>query len=168
MHREGHIGVALLVYAPLALIAAAVGYREAALLGGLAMAGLAMVPDLDMQVPFVPHRGPTHTVHFAGLTAFVGAAAGLLVGLPQGLLAGLGFGLFGGVIGGLSILAHIFADALTPMGVAPFALFGGKTYSYDLARASNPIANYGLLGLGGAGSLGALVLGTKIHSMLGV
>lgn len=53
----------------LAVVVAAVGYQDAALLGGIAMAGLSMVPDLIISVPFVPHRGPTHTVHYAGLAA---------------------------------------------------------------------------------------------------
>ena len=76
MHKEGHIGAALLVYAPLGFVTAVVATLDCAVLGALAAAALAMVPDLDMRVPGIKHRGVTHTVHFA-----------VAVGLSVGLLA---------------------------------------------------------------------------------
>jgi len=65
MHREGHYGVALLAYAPIAFLLLEAGLTELALAGGAIFVGGAMLPNLDMRVPFVKPQGITHTVWFA-------------------------------------------------------------------------------------------------------
>lgn len=57
------------------------------------------------------------------------------------------------------------ADALTPAGVRPFAPYRDGFYSYDLARASNPIANYALLAVGVLAAGGALAVGNAIAGL---
>lgn len=156
MHREGHIGAALLFYAPVGLAVALVTSVEVAVFGAIVPAALAMVPDLDMRVPGVQHRGITHTVHFAVAVGVVLAVAGVALGWSNGPLAAAGLGLFGGVVGTLTMLSHIAADALTPAGVDPFRR--GETVTYDVARARNPVANYGLLALGAVACLLAAAL----------
>lgn len=148
MHREGHVGMALLVQAPVTFLLAAVGAPDLAFLSAAAAAGLAMAPDVDLRVPLVPHRGPTHTVWFA-LTVGVGLAAlGFATGLSRGPLVALGLGALGFLTGGLAVLSHLLADALTPAGVAPLAPLDGTVHSLSVARASNPVANKLLLGVG--------------------
>lgn len=147
MHREGHVGAALLAYAPVGAVVVAAGADELALAGGAAVVGLAMLPDADQKLPFVAHRGPTHTVHFAAVVGALLGVVGVVVGAAGGLAAALVLGAFGAAVGTVTILSHIAADALTPMGVAPFG-DGGRRYSYDVARAANPLANYALLALG--------------------
>lgn len=164
MYREGHIGVALLTYSPVGFVAVAVGARELALLGGIAVVGLAMLPDVDMQVPFVPHRGPTHTVWFGVVVAGVGAVAGLMVGLEDGLLAAVTTAVFGLLVGAVTVGAHLVADALTPMGVQPLAPLRETSYTYSVARASNPLANYLLLALGGLAAAGAFAAGSTVST----
>ncbi|MFB6221726.1 MAG: metal-dependent hydrolase [Halolamina sp.] len=159
MYRTGHVGAALLVYAPVGFVAAAVGGASMAVLGGAVAFALASVPDLDMRVPFVPHRGPTHTAWFAGLVGVGGAVLGFALGLQTSLLMGLGVGLLLGVTAALSILSHIAADALTPMGIQPFTPWSDTRYSWDLVTAANPVANYALLGLGTAAAAGLTYLG---------
>ncbi|MFB6298176.1 MAG: metal-dependent hydrolase [Salinirussus sp.] len=163
MHREGHYGAALLAYAPIGFLTLLAGGRQLALLGAAAALALAMLPDQDQRIPGLSHRGPTHTVWFALLVGVVVGALGAAVGArPAGTgfwsLATVAAAGFGFVVGTVTITSHIAADALTPMGVTPLAPFDDRHVTYDLATADNPLANYGLLVLGGGVSLGLLAL----------
>jgi inner membrane protein len=172
MHREGHYGASLLAYAPVGFVVIALGFPTAAVGGGALAVLLAMLPDWDMKLPGVAHRGPTHTVHFAGAvavgTALLGAGMGATVatGTDTALVA-LGAGVFAGATGGLAILAHIGADALTPMGVEPLG-DDGPHFSYGVCRADSTLGNYGLLALGGGVALLAFYLGRGVNALLGV
>jgi inner membrane protein len=166
VYRTGHIGVALLAYAPVAFVAAAAGGESAALLGGAVALGLASVPDLDQQLPFVDHRGPTHTAWFAALVGAAGTVLGVALGLQTGVRSGLSYGLLFGVSAALSILSHIAADALTPMGITPFTPWSRAHYSLGLVKAANPAANYVLLGLGVAVAGGLAYLGLLVNQLL--
>jgi inner membrane protein len=159
MHKEGHIGAALLVYSPLGLSAMVIADSQLAFLGAVVAVGLAMVPDLDMRVPLLTHRGPTHTVWFA---LAVGVGLAILGGqgvAEAGVLAALGGTLFGLLVGTGTVMSHIAADALTPAGVRPFWPLRDDQYRYAIARASNPLANYALLGIGGGAAVLALLIG---------
>jgi len=154
MHRTGHYGAALLAYAPLGFVAAVLFGLELAIIGGAVAVGLSMVPDWDMRIPGVKHRGVTHTVYFAvGIGTIVGLI-GFLLGAQLHLGAAIILAVFGFLIGVISIGSHIVADVLTPAGVDPF--MSGETISYDVARASNPIANYALLVAGGLVTIAAI------------
>lgn len=170
MHREGHYGASLLAYSPLGFVVIALGFPAAGVGGGALAVGLAMVPDWDQRIPGVAHRGVTHTVHFAAVvavaTGLLGAGMGASVSDGSPLVA-LGAGVFGATTGGVSILGHIGADALTPMGVDPLG-DGGPHYSYGLCRADNTLGNYGLLALGIAGALAAFYAGRGVQAALGV
>lgn len=146
MHREGHIGAALLFYAPIGFVTAVIATIELAVLGVLVAAALAMVPDLDMRVPGIEHRGVTHTVHFAVATGIGVGLLGVVIGWSSGPVAAIALGVFGFAVGTATVVSHIAADALTPAGVDPFRR--GDRISYDVARARNPIANYALLAIG--------------------
>lgn len=151
MYAPGHVGIALAVYAPVG------GYLLRRRRPGLAVAGIAAVagasllPDADLLLPWVAHRGPTHTVWFA---AVVGGALGGLGWLLPAWLHGhgvhrfhLGAGGFG--LGVLSVLAHLLGDVVTPMGIRPLDPVSDASYSADLVAASDPTANAALLALGG-------------------
>lgn len=159
MQRAGHVGAALAAYAPVAFVAAALGLADLAFVGALAATGLAMLPDVDLRLPLVAHRGPTHTVWFALVAAAAGGYVGWTAGVAADPLLGVGTAAFGAAVAGLAVGSHVAADALTPMGVRPLAPVSDRRVSYDLTRATNPVAN--LLGLGvGAGlALAAFVLG---------
>lgn len=165
MHQEGHVGAALLAYAPAGAVTLAFGFDTLALLGGVGAAGLAMLPDADQRIPGLTHRGPTHTVWFALAVGVVFALAGGLAGSSHGPLAAAGLAVWAFVVGTATVSSHILADALTPAGVRPFAPYHDGFYSYDLARASNPIANYALLAAGVLAAGGALALGNAINPL---
>jgi inner membrane protein len=159
MHKEGHTGAALLVYAPLGLCAMVIAGSQLAFLGAVVAVGLAMVPDLDMRVPLLTHRGPTHTVWFALASGVVLAILGGQGVAEAGVLAALGGALFGLLLGTGTVMSHIAVDALTPAGVRPFRPLRDDQYRYAITRASNPLANYALLGIGGGAAVLALLIG---------
>jgi inner membrane protein len=170
MQREGHYGAALLAYAPLGAVTLALGFRVAAIGGALVAIGLAMVPDYDLRIPGIKHRGVTHTVRFAAVVAIalglLGAGAGTLHP-STGPLSAVGIGVFAAAVGGVTILSHIAADALTPMGVEPFG-DDGEHISYDVCRADSTLGNYALLVLGIVGAFLALGAGNALNGMLPV
>jgi len=166
MYREGHVGAALLAYAPVGFITAAAGFRFLALIGGVAAVGLAMLPDYDQRVPVVDHRGPTHTVWFAVAVGVVGAIVGGAVGSSTGVVAAIGLAVFGFVVGAVSIGSHIAADALTPAGVRPFAPVRTRRYTYDVTKAKNPIANYALLGIGAVAAMVGVGAGVRVAGLI--
>lgn len=155
MHQKGHIGAALLAYAPIGAVTLALGIQRLAVLGAVAAVGLAMVPDWDQRVPLIAHRGPTHTVWFAGLV-------GLVLGGITAVVAGSVAAVFALLVGVVTVGSHILADALTPMGVRPFAPIRTRRYTLGLVRAANPVANYLLLVLGVIAIAGAYVVGSTI------
>lgn len=148
MHRTGHYGVALLVYAPIGFLTLVFGLEALALLGGAVVVGGTMVPDLDMKIPFIKHRGVTHTVWFATASGVVVGLVGAVIGLQVGVLTAIVLGVFGLLTGVLAIGAHLLADALTPMGIRPLEPIDDRKYCFDVAKAANPVANYALLAVG--------------------
>lgn len=161
MYRKGHYGVSLLVFAPIGFGLLLLGLPIVALVIGGVMLWLAMLPDVDHRLPLVRHRGPTHSLLFAGAVGAGFGAVGYLLGdgaiLGQLLteravgtgpslrlqVAGVGFA--GGC---LAVLAHLLGDALTPAGVNFLWPLSGETYSLSVTRADNTLWNYGLLVVG--------------------
>lgn len=160
MKQTGHYGAALLVYAPVGFVLLAVD-PLLAFGGGAGVLVLATLPDTDLRLPLVPHRGPTHTVLFvavvAGLLGAVGWHAAGAFGFDPAVLASFCFG-----VGVLGIGSHLLADALTPMGVTPFWPLSDRNYTLNLTRADNPVANLLLLALGVLATAVALVAGGQL------
>lgn len=161
MHRRGHLGAALFVYTPLGVVGGLLGGIQVAIVGAAVALTLATVPDFDMKIPFVEHRGLIHTVWFAAVVGLPLAGLGAILGLRSGPLVAVGLALFMFLAGVTAIASHILADALTPMGVQPFGRSRRRTYSAGLTKASSPVANNLLLAIGGvaAGCGLLLVLG---------
>ncbi|WP_135363221.1 metal-dependent hydrolase [Halosimplex halophilum] len=148
MYRTGHYGAALLVYAPVGGTLLAAGFDAAALVGGAVVVGLSGLPDVDQRIPFVEHRGPTHTAGFLVLVGLAVGATGVALGRAGAPGTAAALGAFGFLVGGLAVGSHLLADALTPMGVTPFRPFSDAHYTISLTRADNAMANYLLLGAG--------------------
>jgi inner membrane protein len=177
VHEEGHVGVALLLVAPVAFVGAALGLLVTT---GLATAGVVAVctlPDLDLRVPFVTHRGITHTYLAALVAGVVGAGAGAVlagagvgatdagaVRLGSPLLARAGGALVGFGVGAGGVLAHLAGDVLTPMGITPGYPLHARRYTLDLFRADNQFANGGLLLLGAVAWVAAVAGGSYLRT----
>ncbi|QCS42604.1 metal-dependent hydrolase [Natrinema versiforme] len=163
MYQEGHYGGALLAYAPVGTVVSLWGHAPVAIVGGLVCVGLSTLPDFDHRLPLIEHRGPTHTVPFALLVGAGLAALATVLVDASSAFADAGFVTFAFLIGLVSIGSHLVVDALTPMGIRPFWPLSRRRYSVDLTTAANPLANYGLFGLG----VGAVLVGTLIVVTLG-
>lgn len=156
----GHVGAALAAYSPVAFVSLRLGWVRLAVVGAAVGVALAPVPDVDSYAPRMTHRGFTHSVWFA---AVVGAgAAGAFAGSGDLVAAPSTAGLaaFGFAVGTTAILSHLAADALTPMGVAPFAPVVGRRYSLGVTRSADPVANRRLLLLGMGVAATTAVAGT--------
>ncbi|MFD1515287.1 metal-dependent hydrolase [Halomarina rubra] len=148
MLKEGHWGVALVCYAPVGwlLLDARPGL---ALAGGIGVLALARLPDVDLRLPFVPHRGPTHTLAFAlAVGGVLAGAATLLANQLPPSLAAPWLVPFAGFVGVFGILTHLAGDVVTPSGVPLLWPLSGRRFSLGLVRASNTVANWGALALG--------------------
>lgn len=177
MYRDGHVGIGLALYAPVAFLLAWGRLFEPLALGLVGVTVASYAPDVDIRLPLVAHRGITHTVFAAvavGLAYAVagvylaGAGAGseppaeaaLVVGEPA--LATAAAAGFGFLVGMLGILGHLLGDALTPMGIEPLAPVDGTNYTLDLVYASNTIANKALLVVGAVLLAGAIAAGSSL------
>jgi len=153
VYRKGHYGVALLVFAPVGFSLVRAGAPDLAFLTGAIMLSFAMLPDVDLRVPLLTHRGATHTLAFGALVggafALVASLAGEALGLsPGGVLGRVGLAGFGFAVGALTVGAHLLADVLTPSGVALFWPLSRRRYTLSLAPARSPVANYVLFAVG--------------------
>ncbi len=160
MYRTGHLGVSLLVFAPIGYLFVAAGEPLAALVTGGAMLWLAMLPDVDNRIPGIPHRGPTHSLLFAALVGVAFAGAGGLLADGVGVVDRMRLTTFGFFVGFVAVGAHLLGDVLTPAGVNLFWPWG-REFSLYLTRADSTIANYGLLLLGATAVAGAGVLAVQ-------
>lgn len=145
MYRDGHYGLALLVYAPLSFLLLSNGHLGYAVVWGSIFIGLSTFPDIDHRVPGISHRGITHSVWFA---AFVGIVVYYVV-LTAGTIAPnyeiLSTPEITGAIAAAAIVLHIIGDSLTPMGIRPFAPVVDLRFSFGLFRSANWYVNKGLL-----------------------
>lgn len=148
MYRLGHYGVALLSWAPVGAILLAAGRPVDAVLVGIGIVGLARLPDYDMQIPLLSHRGPTHTAAFALLVGVVLAGAGWFLARGSGMWTRLDLAGMGATIGLLSVGSHLLADWLTPAGIPLLWPLSRRRYSISITRADNSFANVGLLAIG--------------------
>lgn len=168
MLREGHIGIGLLVYAPVGAVLWGTGQFPLFILGAILVTTGATLPDIDTSIPIFKHRGWTHTVWFL-LAATVLVSVGLFVlyntaiGHFNKIVGGdtfkiLPIALFSGGIVALGIISHLLGDMITPRGIRPFSpvtprnLMGispsNRKVKFEIINASSQIANGIFLALG--------------------
>lgn len=162
MYMSGHVGMALLAYSPLGLATLLAVGRGLAVLGGAVAVSLATLPDYDQRIPFIAHRGPTHSLALAAVVGLVLALGAVAASGHVTIAAPAVVGPFAFVVGALAVVSHLLADSITPMGIRPFWPVSRRHYSANLVRASDPIANYLLLALGIAAVVGALVIASEL------
>lgn len=193
MYRRGHVGVAMLAYAPIGFVL----LRERQL--GLAIAGLLGVlaveplPDNDMWIPGLNHRGTSHSLLCALLVGTVLGALGWVIDDQLGtFLASLdqstvgpfvgvfdivgeqlrdlderALAMFGFAVGSFGIFVHLLADAITVYGIQPLLPLSGWRLSFSTLRADNSFANNALFAVG-AGALVLIAFTTTPVGLVGV
>ena len=174
MHRSGHLGITLILAAP---IIASFKLSLGAIVAGM-MFIFTGIPDKDQKLDFLPginHRGITHTLLFGILCGAIMAygtayAADLIWGdlmkvLPTGLvppreqsavLVGIG--------ATLGIISHIFGDVITVgnkrygVVITPYWPISNRIVRFGWCYANNKKWNLGFLILGILLSGGALLI----------
>lgn len=152
MYPPGHVGISALLLAPLGyLLFAANREREAFAWLGVAL-GITLLPDVDVFLPGVLHRGVTHTIPFAiivgGAIACLAVASGLVLSTPSSSVVTVGRGTIGFAVGSGAVLSHLLGDVITPMGITPLFPVFDAVYTLELVYARNPAANLSFLLLG--------------------
>lgn len=85
MHRNGHIGLTFLLLSLIAL-PFGLGQENIIVIAIIIAAFLSSLPDIDLKMGMVHHRGITHTLLFAILT---GGGLGILFGYFSGITWGI-------------------------------------------------------------------------------
>ncbi|MXR42022.1 metal-dependent hydrolase [Halobaculum sp. WSA2] len=162
MYKRGHLGVAMLTLAPITFWLLTDGYPAFAVLVAGTVLYLAMLPDVDHRLPLVSHRGPTHSLLFAGVVGAVFAGAASLVEpvLSIAVPGGVSMVAFGFLLGFGSVVAHLLGDVITPMGVN-FLWPYPRTWSLSLTPADSTLWNWGLFVLGVFAMAGAVALAVQ-------
>ena len=187
MYRHGHLGIALLILAPISYALIQTGQFALAGLLALGVFFIEPLPDNDHWIPGLSHRGVSHSLLTAGIIGLICAGCGWLLGryltvplahwlqttvLPAttitavtiateqlaALTPGTLVGL-GFVIGVLGICVHLAGDIITVSGIQPFLPFSRRRISLSRIRAASTLANTGFL------LLGVLAMGTVIFSL---
>jgi len=154
VYLPGHLGTALLTYAPVLRALLRRRYPRLAAGGTVVVLSLAMLPDVDRVVASLLHRGPTHSLAFVVLTASALAALAYLIadlvdGRVELRLEPHQFAAFGSLLGGLAVLSHLLADVTTPrwrLADEPLRLellwpASQAHVAVDVVRAGHPEAN---------------------------
>jgi inner membrane protein len=165
VYRTGHQGINLLLFAPVLAALDATGHTVLGVLGTVIVFVTASLPDVDVKLPLVEHRGITHTVWAA---VVVGIAVGIPVYLLGERLATAApelavysptvLGAYAGGVLTVSVLGHLLGDFLTPMGIRPFEPLSSRSYTLDVCPAASTIANWSLFGVGIAAVAGTVYL----------
>jgi membrane-bound metal-dependent hydrolase YbcI (DUF457 family) len=178
VHRRGHVGMALLAYAPVGFILLRERQIGLALLGLLGVLVVEPLPDSDFWLPGLSHRGTSHSLLAAlvvggmigalgwvignrvtvllanALTGLDTSTVGIFAGLFQWTAKQLRFldggtlATFGFAIGAFGVFVHLLADAITVAGIRPLLPLSRWQLSLSSLRADSPLANNVLLGLG--------------------
>jgi inner membrane protein len=161
VYRTGHYGVSLLMYAPVGLALLLLGRPTVAVVAGAGVVWLATLPDVDLRLPGVPHRGPTHSLPFAALVATALGGAALVAAEPlgaddPGFVAVLAAG-----VGAFGVCTHLLGDVITPSGV-PLFWPVGDSYSVSLTTADSTVWNYGLFVLGVGATAAVAVVTARV------
>jgi inner membrane protein len=169
MHARGHKGIALLLYAPITYFLLTMEQPVLAIGGLVIVLFLSMLPDKDMVIALLPHRGPTHTIWFAGLVGAALAGIGLVVqfGLDEIGIVAVAVpvtGLF--IVGFLSITFHLIGDAMNPTGVRPYKPLSSRRHAWDVTKSGSFIGNWAFYFLGLAANLVAVGLALQQYLLV--
>lgn len=157
MYRDGHAGFNALLYAPVLPVASEYWSLRLALVGAVVALGVATLPDFDDPLPWIEHRGPTHTIWFATVVGVV-AGLGTALAVPGTSVAFA----FGAAVGTAGVLAHLAGDVVTPMGISPFAPVWRAHVSLGWFASKNPRINRSFLLIGTVALVASLGVAIRI------
>ncbi len=149
MNSRGHVGLALLATS-LASFPLSCTYNPKVLAAlALLVSFAAPLPDIDLALPRLKHRGVTHTLLFTLAVPLAASTPLCLYSLaacaPVALLLAV------------SLTSHLVGDAMTVRGVEPLRPFSRVRLALGLFRADNETANT-LAAIAGAAALTGYVV----------
>lgn len=148
MYREGHIGINIILYSPIMLLLSIFELNNIAIIGFLLMVLFPSLPDKDQKIPFIQHRGFTHTIWFSLIIGtLIGSIFYGLSTIFNILLKPIHTFIVMFLIGNLLILFHLAGDFLTYAGINIFHPIGSKS-SLNLWESGDPKPNFGFLFIG--------------------
>jgi len=152
MKQLGHYGTALLLYSPVALSSSFREQRDGACRRGARHragdgTGLRPLPSVRG-----PPRPDSH-VRFRDSRRTSRGRGGWIVGSQVDAATARTFGRFGFAVGALTVVSHLLADVITPMGIRPFWPLSDRHFTLDLVYAKNWAANVLLFVLGTTATL---------------
>lgn len=138
----------MLAYAPVAHLLLQRGEIVLALLGFIGVYLVEPLPDKDFRIPFLRHRGTSHSLFSALVVGIVLGAVGWVTGKQLPLLSAETLAGFGFAVGVVGILTHLLGDIITESGIQPFLPISKWRVSLSPVNADSTIANSALFGLG--------------------
>ncbi len=138
MHSGGHAGLSLTILSFLMITFDWV--NDKAIIICMLIVALSSLPDIDLRLCFVEHRGPTHTLFFGIISGIVFAILFDYAGWDWqiGFISAFG-----------AITLHILGDIFTYQELKPFWPFSGYRIALRLCRSESRVVNKGLSSLGG-------------------
>lgn len=193
MYSNGHVGIAFIMYSPIAsVLMFADQFTQWSLLlfaviGAMVVGGVCPLPDKDIiwqrTLP-IKHRGITHTFPFAIFTGLLGLLIGagiFLVMIPElGILDGnvytqtwaISMSLFIGFTAMYGVCTHYIGDIITPAGLKPLWPVKDKKYCYEMeilgqrSKAANPYWNWSFFVIGHVLLTSTLLLNPTIRTIV--
>lgn len=164
MHKRGHVGMTAILYSPIAYTLAYYNYTMYAIAGLIAIWFFAGLPDIDMKLPKVTHRGPvTHSVFSSiGMTILTGTLLTLISHTYTISTLTNQTILFISLLMGFIFLAHLAGDIITYSGIAPLAPIKNTNITLNLCGADSIIFNWLFFLTGIILTLLAIALGTGL------
>lgn len=141
MHKLGHHGISAIATSPIVLWLIYTNNNLLALFAILTTLFTANIPDWDLKIPLMTHRGVSHTIWVPFIIG------GMITGISYSVNGTIG--IFTTVImltTFVSITSHIVSDTLTPSGAKLFYPIKDKVYTYNMVYSANSIVN-GSLGV---------------------
>jgi inner membrane protein len=157
MNRLGHVGITLGIAAPLLAVCLLLGRPVWAALLAVTMVLSEPTPDIDTKLtrilPFVKHRGFTHSIFFIPIVAiaFSGVVTGVWLGVPLlNTIYPLEFEYIVVVGAGATVgtSSHFIGDIITTRGLRPFEPVSSQKIAAGWTTANNAGANAVLLATG--------------------
>ncbi|WP_129115744.1 metal-dependent hydrolase [Halegenticoccus tardaugens] len=146
MYAPGHVGIALLCYSPVAALLTHNGRHRERRAGTVGVLVCAALPDADLYIIQLMHRGITHTLWMALAVALVFGITGWATGRHGSRAASSAR--FGFAVGALGVGSHLAGDVITPLGLRPLYPLSDATYSLALVYSRTPAVNVAFFALG--------------------
>ncbi|WP_049972930.1 metal-dependent hydrolase [Haladaptatus cibarius] len=147
MNKLGHWGIILFIFGFVVFGLVARERMRGAKIITVTGLFIGVLPDIDLRIAQIAHRGVTHTMS-AALIAGIALAVVAFSFEPLSLTGKAEETFYGFITGFVAVGCHLVGDVITPMGIKPLYPILGQSYTLDIVSAHNQSANLLLLVVG--------------------